>query len=347
MYFCHFLISPWKNGVALHLKKIESPSPKDALCQVWLKLAQWFWRRRWKVNRWMDRRTDNRKQVIRKAHWAFSWWAKNRQGEITSVSWGTQTSVSFYKVHTGCIVHAGMAFTVIDVYFTSITTVSIVTFAPEEIQSSGSVYRYKNKKNHKQKCAEFSNFLPESSMVQYFTNPIETWIYEASIDFVFTFVPVESGRTHTSVVLEVNALTGSTILTGFSLTSITFPHHFWIWGAWMKAHISMNSHEFKAYVILTLYRFMIGGYFQKKWRIHKNKSHYIIPSGVEFNTLSIKNYLFFYTILKHLTITLHKLTLLKTASCHTPANLFTFTVTEKHEGMRASLDLPFQRWGPL
>ena len=26
-------------------KKIESPSPKDALCQVWLKLAQWFWRR--------------------------------------------------------------------------------------------------------------------------------------------------------------------------------------------------------------------------------------------------------------------------------------------------------------
>ena len=28
----------------LHLKKLESPSPKDALCQVWLKLAQWFWR---------------------------------------------------------------------------------------------------------------------------------------------------------------------------------------------------------------------------------------------------------------------------------------------------------------
>ena len=25
---------------------IKSPSPKDALCQVWLKLAQWFWRRR-------------------------------------------------------------------------------------------------------------------------------------------------------------------------------------------------------------------------------------------------------------------------------------------------------------
>ena len=28
------------------LKKLESPSPKDALCQDWLKLVQWFWRRR-------------------------------------------------------------------------------------------------------------------------------------------------------------------------------------------------------------------------------------------------------------------------------------------------------------
>ena len=32
--------------MVLHLKKLEPPSPKDALCQVWLKLAQWFWRRR-------------------------------------------------------------------------------------------------------------------------------------------------------------------------------------------------------------------------------------------------------------------------------------------------------------
>ena len=31
---------------ALHLKKLESRSPKDSLCQVWLKLTQWFWRRR-------------------------------------------------------------------------------------------------------------------------------------------------------------------------------------------------------------------------------------------------------------------------------------------------------------
>ena len=35
-----------EKGRALHLNKLESPSPKDALCQVWLKLAQWFWRGR-------------------------------------------------------------------------------------------------------------------------------------------------------------------------------------------------------------------------------------------------------------------------------------------------------------
>ena len=37
---------PLEKGRALHLNKIESPSPKDALCQVWLKLDGWFWRRR-------------------------------------------------------------------------------------------------------------------------------------------------------------------------------------------------------------------------------------------------------------------------------------------------------------
>ena len=35
------LIKRRKNNINL-----ESTSPKDALCQDWLKLAQWFWRRR-------------------------------------------------------------------------------------------------------------------------------------------------------------------------------------------------------------------------------------------------------------------------------------------------------------
>ena len=39
----HYLV--YDNSLVLHLNKLESPSSKDALCQVWLKLAQWFWRR--------------------------------------------------------------------------------------------------------------------------------------------------------------------------------------------------------------------------------------------------------------------------------------------------------------
>ena len=36
------LFSLWElNGSSL--EQLESPSPKAALCQVWLKLAQWFW----------------------------------------------------------------------------------------------------------------------------------------------------------------------------------------------------------------------------------------------------------------------------------------------------------------
>ena len=37
---------PLEKAGPLHLNKLESPLPKDALCQVWLKFAQWFWRRR-------------------------------------------------------------------------------------------------------------------------------------------------------------------------------------------------------------------------------------------------------------------------------------------------------------
>jgi hypothetical protein len=32
-----------EKGVPLHLKKLESPLPRDDLHQAWLNLAQWFW----------------------------------------------------------------------------------------------------------------------------------------------------------------------------------------------------------------------------------------------------------------------------------------------------------------
>jgi hypothetical protein len=40
---CYYL--PLEKGYPLHLNKLESPSTKDDLCQVWLKFAKWFWRR--------------------------------------------------------------------------------------------------------------------------------------------------------------------------------------------------------------------------------------------------------------------------------------------------------------
>ena len=45
-----------KSGVP-YLNKIESPSPKDDLCQVWLKLAQWFFRIKENVKKFMTMTT--------------------------------------------------------------------------------------------------------------------------------------------------------------------------------------------------------------------------------------------------------------------------------------------------
>jgi hypothetical protein len=41
---CYYL--PLEKGYPLHLNKPETPFCKDDLWQVWLKLAQWFWRSR-------------------------------------------------------------------------------------------------------------------------------------------------------------------------------------------------------------------------------------------------------------------------------------------------------------
>jgi hypothetical protein len=37
---------PLEKGYPLYLNKHESLLSKDNVCQVWLKLVQWFWRRR-------------------------------------------------------------------------------------------------------------------------------------------------------------------------------------------------------------------------------------------------------------------------------------------------------------
>ena len=42
--FCYYF--PLEKGRGLHLNKLEFPSPKDDLCQVWLALVRRFWRRK-------------------------------------------------------------------------------------------------------------------------------------------------------------------------------------------------------------------------------------------------------------------------------------------------------------
>ena len=65
------LSSPLSNGVAFHLKKLEFSLPKHALCQVLLKLAQYFWRRRWKCEKLKDWWTTCSQQVIINARLSF------------------------------------------------------------------------------------------------------------------------------------------------------------------------------------------------------------------------------------------------------------------------------------
>jgi hypothetical protein len=44
LHFCNYL--PFEEDLALNLNNLEFPLSKHNLCQVWLKLACWFWTRR-------------------------------------------------------------------------------------------------------------------------------------------------------------------------------------------------------------------------------------------------------------------------------------------------------------
>jgi hypothetical protein len=45
VYFTLLLIPSLEEGQSPSFEQTSIPPPKDDLCQVWLKLAQWFWRR--------------------------------------------------------------------------------------------------------------------------------------------------------------------------------------------------------------------------------------------------------------------------------------------------------------
>jgi hypothetical protein len=70
VYFYSFaIISPWREAIP-SFEQTLIPSPKGDLCQVWLKLAQWFWRRSRKckslqTDRQTARQTDDGQKAIR------------------------------------------------------------------------------------------------------------------------------------------------------------------------------------------------------------------------------------------------------------------------------------------
>jgi hypothetical protein len=80
LLFCDYL--PLERSNPLHFNNLESPPPKDYLCQVRLKLAQWFWRRSRKCKSLQtdgrtDGQTDDGQRAIIIAHLSFQLrWAK-------------------------------------------------------------------------------------------------------------------------------------------------------------------------------------------------------------------------------------------------------------------------------
>ena len=65
-FIIFFLISnylPFKKILVPNFHNFESSEPKNALCQVWSKLVQWFWRRSQKCEKFTDRQTTDRRQT--------------------------------------------------------------------------------------------------------------------------------------------------------------------------------------------------------------------------------------------------------------------------------------------
>ena len=61
---------PLEPCTTLYLNKLESLSPKNTLCHVLLKLAQWSWRRKWKCEKFTDRQTKDARRS-EKLTWEF------------------------------------------------------------------------------------------------------------------------------------------------------------------------------------------------------------------------------------------------------------------------------------
>ena len=121
-FIIFFLISnylPFKKILVLNFHNFESFEPKNALCQVWSKLVQWFWRRSQKCEKFTDRRqttdrqtTDRRttdKKRSEKLTWASSGELKKKKKQTrgpgaTSLTWVALAKIEmFFSQYQTCI----------------------------------------------------------------------------------------------------------------------------------------------------------------------------------------------------------------------------------------------------
>ena len=94
LLFCDYL--PLEKGYPFRLNKLESPLPKDDLCQVWLKLVQRSWRRSRKCKSLQtdgqtdgktDGQTEDGQRAIRITHLSFQLrWVKNIKCDYDLIS---------------------------------------------------------------------------------------------------------------------------------------------------------------------------------------------------------------------------------------------------------------------
>ena len=107
MYFHNsVIISTWKRAWPFIWSNLNPLHIRINSCQVWLKLAHWFWRRRSKCEKFKTMKTktttmtttDNGQILIRKAHLSLRFrWAKNAPFIITCL---TTLSLEIAIVHT-------------------------------------------------------------------------------------------------------------------------------------------------------------------------------------------------------------------------------------------------------
>ena len=101
MYFSYFdITSPWKRTWPIIWTDPAPSTPKDALCKVWLKLVEWFGRRKWTCEKFTDRRTTCDQKSSLELSAQLSWdETKDPRVQVLTVTWVSETTPTFLLIH--------------------------------------------------------------------------------------------------------------------------------------------------------------------------------------------------------------------------------------------------------